>query len=76
MDLIKHDSEHTKYKKNKTNKKKLTNRFINDIGHLIGDKVKTLLKRITKEKAWKLSLENKESITYLVCARTEFDLIE
>ena len=54
MDLIKHDSEHTKYKKTKQNKqtnKKLTNRFINDIGHLIGDKVKTLLKRITKEKA-------------------------
>ena len=30
MDLIKCDSEHTK--------KKLTDRFSNDIGHLIGDK--------------------------------------
>ena len=49
MDLIKRDSEHTKYKKNKqTNKqnkinnqtKKLTNRFSNDIGHLISDKVR------------------------------------
>ena len=30
MDLIKRDSEHTK--------KNLTNLFINDIGHLIGDK--------------------------------------
>ena len=29
MDLIKHDSEHTK---------KLTNRFSNDIEHSIGDK--------------------------------------
>ena len=45
MDLIKRDSEHTKYKKtnkqNQTNKqKKLTNRFSNDIGHLISDKVR------------------------------------
>ena len=50
MDLIKRDSEHTKYKKtnkqtNKQNKKKqtnkkLTNRFSNDIGHLISDKVR------------------------------------
>ena len=30
MDLIKHDSEHTK--------NKLTNRFSNDTGHSIGDK--------------------------------------
>ena len=36
MDLIKRDSEHTKYKK----KKKLTNRFSNDIGHSIGDKLR------------------------------------
>ena len=48
MDLIKRDSEHTKYKKNEqTNKtkyknkqKKLTNRFSNDIGHLKSDKVR------------------------------------
>ena len=48
MDLIKRDSEHTKYKKKKqtnktkqTNKqKKLSNRFSNDIGHLISDKVR------------------------------------
>ena len=47
MDLIKRDSEHTKYKKKQTNKqnkinkqKKLTNRFSNDIGHLISDKVR------------------------------------
>ena len=48
MDLIKRDSEHTKYKKNnnkqtkqnKQTKKKLTNRFSNDIGHLITDKVR------------------------------------
>ena len=31
MDLIKRDSEHTK--------KKLTNRCINDIGHLIGENI-------------------------------------
>ena len=36
MDLIKRDSEHTKNKKTK----KLTNRFSNDIGHVIGDKVR------------------------------------
>ena len=48
MDLIKRDSEYTKYKKKKkqtkqnkqTNKKKLSNRFSNDIGHLISDKVR------------------------------------
>ena len=41
MDLIKRDSEHTKYKKKQNKpKKKLTNRFSNDIGHLIGDKVR------------------------------------
>ena len=47
MDLIKRDSEHTKYKKtnkqtNKQNKQtnKKTNRFSNDIGHLISDKVR------------------------------------
>ena len=46
MDLIKRDSEHTKYKTNKQTKqnkqanKKLTNRFSNDIGHLITDKVR------------------------------------
>ena len=57
MDLIKRDSEHTKYKKkhkqtkqNKQTKKKLTNRFSNDIGHLISDKVRQL-KRITIKKA-------------------------
>ena len=38
MDLIKCDSEHTKNKKTKT--KKLTKRFSNDIGHVIGDKVR------------------------------------
>ena len=46
MYLIKRDSEHTKYetnkqtKQNKQTKKKLTNRFSNDIGHLISDKVR------------------------------------
>ena len=46
MDLIKRDSEHTKYKKTnkQTNKTKQTNkktyRFTNDIGHLISDKVR------------------------------------
>ena len=42
MDIIKRDSEHTKYKikQNKQTNKKLTNRFSNDIGHLIGDKVR------------------------------------
>ena len=40
MDLIKRDSEHTKNKKNKNKTKKLTNRFSNDIGHVIGDKVR------------------------------------
>ena len=46
MDLIKRDSKHTKYKKtnkqNQINKqtKKLSNRFSNDIGHLISDKVR------------------------------------
>ena len=46
MDLIKRDSKHTKYKKtnkqNQMNKqtKKLSNRFSNDIGHLISDKVR------------------------------------
>ena len=40
MDLIKHDSEHTKYKKKQNKQKKLTNRFSNDIGHLISDKVR------------------------------------
>ena len=41
MDLIKRDSEHTENKKTKTKKqKKLTNRFTNDIGHVIGDKVR------------------------------------
>ena len=38
MDLIKRDSEHTKNKT--TKKKKLSNRFNNDIGHFIGDKVR------------------------------------
>ena len=37
MDLIKRNSEHIK-NKNKT--RKLTNRFSNDIGHVIGDKVR------------------------------------
>ena len=41
MDLIKRDSEHTKNKKTKKTKtKKLTKRFSNDIGHVIGDKVR------------------------------------
>ena len=46
MDLIKRDSEHTKYKQtnkqtNKTKQtNKKTNRFSNDIGHLISDKVR------------------------------------
>ena len=42
MDLIKRDSEYTKYKKKQTNKtketnkqKKLSNRFSNDIGHFL-----------------------------------------
>ena len=39
MDLIKRDSEHTK-KKNKNKTKKLIKRFSNDIGHVIGDKVR------------------------------------
>ena len=38
MDLIKRDSEHTEKKQKK--QKKLTNRFSNDIGHVIGDKVR------------------------------------
>ena len=37
MDLIKRDSEHIK---TKTKQKKLTNRFSNDIGHVLGDKVR------------------------------------